>query len=40
MELKPGYIERSQRKKILLIGDDIRFFSGIATIAREIVLGT
>ena len=40
MELKPGYMERSKRKKILLIGDDIRFFSGIATIAREIVLGT
>ena len=40
MELKPGYMERSQRKKILLIGDDIRFFSGIATISRELVLGT
>ena len=40
MELKPGYIKREDRKKILLIGDDIRFFSGIATISRELVLGT
>jgi glycosyltransferase involved in cell wall biosynthesis len=40
MNQKEGYIERSQRKKILLLGDDIRFFSGIATIAREIVVGT
>ena len=40
MELKEGYIERSKRKKIILLGDDIRFFSGIATVTREIVLGT
>jgi glycosyltransferase involved in cell wall biosynthesis len=38
--MKPGYIKREDRKKILLIGDDIRFFSGIATISRELVLGT
>jgi hypothetical protein len=38
--MKTGYIKRDDRKKILLIGDDIRFFSGIATISRELVLGT
>ncbi len=38
--MKEGYIKRENRKKILLIADDIRFFSGIATITREIVLGT
>lgn len=38
--MKPGYIKKEDRKKILFIGDDIRFFSGIATVSREIVLGT
>jgi glycosyltransferase involved in cell wall biosynthesis len=38
--MKEGYIKKEDRKKILLISDDIRFFSGIATIAREIVIGT
>jgi len=38
--MKPGYIKREDRKKILFIGDDIRFFSGIATISRELVIGT
>jgi glycosyltransferase involved in cell wall biosynthesis len=38
--MKPGYIKKEDRKKILFISDDIRFFSGIATISREIVLGT
>jgi glycosyltransferase involved in cell wall biosynthesis len=38
--MREGYIKKEDRKKILLIADDIRFFSGIATIAREIVLGT
>jgi len=37
---KKGYIEQSKRKKILLLCDDIRFTSGIATMAREIVVGT
>lgn len=35
-----GYIPREQRKKILLLCDDIRMTSGISTMAREIVLGT
>lgn len=35
-----GYIPKEQRKKILLLSDDIRMTSGISTMAREIVLGT
>lgn len=38
--MKEGYIKKEDRKKILLISDDIRFFSGIATVSREIVIGT
>jgi len=38
--MKEGYIPQADRKKILLLSDDIRFTSGIATIAREIVVGT
>ena len=37
---KEGYIPKDQRKKILLLSDDIRMHSGIATMAREIVVGT
>jgi glycosyltransferase involved in cell wall biosynthesis len=37
---KEGYIPKEQRKKVLLLCDDIRFTSGIATIAREMVVGT
>jgi glycosyltransferase involved in cell wall biosynthesis len=35
-----NYIPKEQRKKILLMGDDIRFTSGIATMSKEIVIGT
>ncbi len=35
-----GYIPKDKRKKILLITDDIRVFSGVGTIGREIVLNT
>ena len=35
-----GYIPQKDRKKILLLCDDIRFQSGISTMAREIVVGT
>jgi glycosyltransferase involved in cell wall biosynthesis len=35
-----GYIKKEERKKILLLCDDIRMTSGISTMAREIVLGT
>ena len=40
MSKKEGYIKREDRKKILLLCDDIRMHSGIATMAREIVMGT
>jgi len=38
--MKEGYIPKEQRKKILLLCDDIRMTSGISTMAREIVIGT
>ena len=38
--VKEGYIPRDQRKKILLMCDDIRMTSGVSTMAREIVIGT
>ena len=34
------YIPKDKRKKILLICDDIRVHSGVATVAKEIVLFT
>lgn len=39
MKIK-GYIKKEDRKKILLIGDDIRFNSGVAGVLRNIVIGT
>jgi len=38
--MKEGYIPQAQRKKILLLCDDIRMTSGISTMARELVIGT
>jgi len=38
--MKEGYLPKDQRKKILLLCDDIRMHSGVATMAREFVLGT
>ena len=38
--MKEGYLPKDQRKKILLLCDDIRMTSGISTMAREIVVGT
>jgi glycosyltransferase involved in cell wall biosynthesis len=38
--MKDGYIPKEQRKKILFLCDDIRFTSGISTMAKEIVIGT
>ena len=35
-----GYIKKADRKKILLLCDDIRMHSGVATMAREFVVGT
>mgnify|MGYP003649157987 FL=1 len=34
------YIPKDKRKKILLICDDIRVHSGVATVAKEIVIHT
>jgi len=38
--MKEGFIPQKDRKKILLLSDDIRFTSGISTMAKEIVIGT
>jgi glycosyltransferase involved in cell wall biosynthesis len=38
--MKEGYIKRENRKKILLLTDDIRVHSGVAHIAREMVIHT
>ena len=40
MKDKFGYLPPEKRKKILLLCDDIRVHSGIATVAREIVIQT
>jgi hypothetical protein len=34
------YLPQNKRKKILLICDDIRVHSGVATVAKEMVLHT
>lgn len=38
--MKEGYIKKEDRKKILLISDDIQAHSGVGTVAREMVLNT
>lgn len=35
-----NYLPQKERKKILLLADDIRSTSGVGTMSREIVLGT
>ena len=40
MKEKFGYLPQNDRKKILLICDDIRVHSGVATVARELVINT
>lgn len=40
MEQKFGYIKKEERKNILLLCDDIRMHSGIATMAREFVVNS
>ena len=40
MNNKFGYLPPEERKKILLICDDIRAHSGVATVAREVVIHT
>ena len=38
--MKTGYIPKDQRKKILLLSDDIRTNSGVGTMSRQIILNT
>ena len=38
--MKKGYIPQEERKKILLLSDDMRLHSGIGTMAREIIFNT
>ena len=38
--MKEGYIKKENRKKILLITDDIRVHSGVAQIGRETIINT
>ena len=38
--MKDGYIPQNKRKKILLLCDDIRVHSGVAGVAREMVIHT
>jgi glycosyltransferase involved in cell wall biosynthesis len=38
--MKEGYIKSGDRKKILLLTDDIRVHSGVAQIGRELILNT
>lgn len=38
--LPEGYIPRDQRKKILLLSDDLRMPSGVGTQSKEMVVGT
>jgi len=40
MKEKFRYVKREDRKKILLLSDDLRLHSGVATMAREIVIQT
>ncbi len=38
--MRKGYLPKDERKKILLLTDDIRVHSGVAHIAREMVINT
>ena len=38
--MKEGYIPKDQRKKILMLSDDIRTHSGVGNMAKEIILNT
>ena len=38
--MKTGYVPKDQRKKILLLSDDIRTHSGVGTQARQIIFNT
>jgi glycosyltransferase involved in cell wall biosynthesis len=38
--MKEGYLPKEQRKKILLLSDDLRMPSGVGVMSREMVVGT
>ena len=38
--MKEGYIPKDQRKKILMLSDDIRLHSGVGTQAKEIIINS
>ena len=38
--MEKSYVPKHERKKILLITDDVRVHSGVAQIGREVILGT
>ena len=38
--MKKGYIPKDQRKKILLISDDLRLHSGVGNVSKDTVLST
>jgi glycosyltransferase involved in cell wall biosynthesis len=38
--MKEGYVQQDQRKKILLMADDIRLPSGVGNVAKDIVINT
>ena len=38
--MKEGYIPREKRKKILMLSDDIRTFSGVGGMAKEIIINS
>ena len=38
--MKEGYIPRDQRKKILMLSDDIRTHSGVGNMAKEIIVNS
>ena len=38
--MKEGYIPQDQRKKILMLSDDIRTHSGVGNMAREIIINS
>ena len=38
--MKEGYIPQNQRKNILMLSDDIRTFSGVGRMAKEIIVNT
>jgi len=38
--MKEGYVPQNQRKKILLMSDDIRLPSGVGNVGKDIVINT